>query len=95
MAPSGAPSGYGGFVPLEKLLMIKPDLVFLKDPPQQPDPLPAWARQWVGERKPASRYGPFFTRSFMFVVRPDGSGRTEIHPPELPLPPGGMPDWVR
>jgi iron complex transport system substrate-binding protein len=35
--PVGAPSGYGGFVPLEKLLMIKPDLVFLKDPPAQPD----------------------------------------------------------
>ena len=33
--PSGAPSGYGGFLPLEKLLMIKPDLVFLKDPPQR------------------------------------------------------------
>ena len=31
----------------------------------------------------------------LFVVRPDGSGRTEIHPPELPLPPGGLPDWVR
>ena len=35
--PAGAPSGYGGFLPLEKLLLIKPDLVFLKDPPQQAD----------------------------------------------------------
>jgi iron complex transport system substrate-binding protein len=34
--PSGAPSGYGGFLPLEKLLVLRPDLVFLKDPPAQP-----------------------------------------------------------
>jgi iron complex transport system substrate-binding protein len=31
--PAGAPSGYGGFIPLEKFLVLKPDLVFLKDPP--------------------------------------------------------------
>ena len=31
--PAGAPAGYGGFIPLEKLLVLKPDLVFLKDPP--------------------------------------------------------------
>lgn len=31
--PAGAPAGYGGFIPLEKLLMLKPDVVFLKDPP--------------------------------------------------------------
>jgi iron complex transport system substrate-binding protein len=34
--PAGAPDGFGGFVPLEKLLMLKPDLVFLKDPPRSP-----------------------------------------------------------
>lgn len=34
--PAGAPAGYGGFIPLEKLLLLKPDLVFLKDPPQAP-----------------------------------------------------------
>ena len=34
--PAGAPGSIGGFVPLEKLLMIKPDLVFLKDPPGVP-----------------------------------------------------------
>jgi iron complex transport system substrate-binding protein len=34
--PKGAPASIGGFVPLEKLLMIKPDLVFLKDPPGVP-----------------------------------------------------------
>jgi len=33
--PPGAPSGYGGFVPLEKLLLLKPDLIFLKDPPHE------------------------------------------------------------
>jgi iron complex transport system substrate-binding protein len=30
--PAGAPAGFGGFVPLERLLMLRPDLVFLKDP---------------------------------------------------------------
>ncbi len=34
--PDGAPGSFGGFVPLERLLMLKPDLVFLKDPPAQP-----------------------------------------------------------
>jgi len=34
--PAGAPAGYGGFIPLEKLMMLKPDLVFLKDPPSAP-----------------------------------------------------------
>jgi iron complex transport system substrate-binding protein len=32
--PAGAPAGYGGFIPLEKFLVLKPDLVFLKDPPR-------------------------------------------------------------
>ncbi len=31
--PAGAPAGYGGFIPLEKFLVLQPDLVFLKDPP--------------------------------------------------------------
>jgi iron complex transport system substrate-binding protein len=35
-SPPGAPKGYGGFIPLEKLLMLKPDLVFVKDPPSEP-----------------------------------------------------------
>jgi Tol biopolymer transport system component len=30
----------------------------------------------------------------LYVVRPDGTGRAEIRPPELRLPPGGIPDWV-
>lgn len=34
--PAGAPAGYGGFIPLEKLMILKPDLVFLKDPPSAP-----------------------------------------------------------
>ncbi len=34
--PAGAPPGFGGFLPLEKLLMLHPDLVFLKDPPRAP-----------------------------------------------------------
>jgi iron complex transport system substrate-binding protein len=32
--PAGAPAGYGGFIPLERFLVLKPDLVFLKDPPR-------------------------------------------------------------
>ncbi len=32
--PPGAPAGYGGFISLERFLMLKPDFVFLKDPPQ-------------------------------------------------------------
>jgi iron complex transport system substrate-binding protein len=35
--PSGAPAGYGGFIPLEQLIVLKPDLIFLKDPPRVPD----------------------------------------------------------
>lgn len=34
--PPGAPAGYGGFIPLEKLLTLKPDILFVKDPPQYP-----------------------------------------------------------
>ena len=29
----------------------------------------------------------------LFVVRPDGTGRTELRP-DLPSAPGGIPDWV-
>ena len=32
--PPGAPAGYGGFIPLEKFLVLQPDIVFLKDPPR-------------------------------------------------------------
>jgi len=32
--PAGAPQGYGGFIPLERFLMLNPDFVFLKDPPR-------------------------------------------------------------
>jgi len=31
--PAGAPAGFGGFLPLERLLTLRPDLLFLKDPP--------------------------------------------------------------
>ena len=31
--PPGAPQGTGGFLPLERLLTLKPDFVILKDPP--------------------------------------------------------------
>jgi iron complex transport system substrate-binding protein len=32
--PAGAPTGYGGFVPLEKIITLHPDLLVLKDPPR-------------------------------------------------------------
>ena len=34
LPPAGAPGGYGGFVPLEKVLMLKPDVLVLRDPPR-------------------------------------------------------------
>jgi iron complex transport system substrate-binding protein len=33
--PPGAPAGIGGFVSLERLLVLKPDVVVLKDPPAE------------------------------------------------------------
>ena len=30
----------------------------------------------------------------LFVVRPDGTGRVEVRPDELPYAPGGLPDWT-
>jgi iron complex transport system substrate-binding protein len=35
--PPNAPSGYGGFLPMERLLTLRPDVLFLKDPPSRPD----------------------------------------------------------
>jgi len=35
--PPDAPSGYGGFLPMERLLVLRPDVLFLKDPPLRPD----------------------------------------------------------
>ena len=35
--PADAPAGYGGFIALEKFLMLRPDLVFIKDPPATPE----------------------------------------------------------
>jgi iron complex transport system substrate-binding protein len=35
--PAGAPRGIGGFIPLEKLLVLRPDLLVLKDPPDKPE----------------------------------------------------------
>lgn len=34
-APPGAPARSGGFVPLEKLLVMRPDLLLIKDPPAE------------------------------------------------------------
>jgi iron complex transport system substrate-binding protein len=33
--PAGAPSGYGGYISLESLLVVRPDVLVLKDPPLQ------------------------------------------------------------
>lgn len=35
--PPGAPAGYGGYVPLEALFTLRPDLLVIKDPPGKPN----------------------------------------------------------
>jgi iron complex transport system substrate-binding protein len=35
--PHGSPLGYGGFLPLEQLITLRPDLLFVKDPPARPN----------------------------------------------------------
>ena len=35
MPPPGAPPGYGGYVPLERLLMLRPDVIVLNDLPSE------------------------------------------------------------
>lgn len=35
--PPGAPAGYGGFVPLEKLIMLRPDLLVMPSLVEKPD----------------------------------------------------------
>ena len=35
--PPGAPTGYGGYVPLEKLLMLRPDVIVLSNTPTEGD----------------------------------------------------------
>ena len=35
--PPGGPPGYGGYVPLERLLMLRPDVIVLNDPPRESD----------------------------------------------------------
>jgi iron complex transport system substrate-binding protein len=35
--PAGAPPGYGGYVPLEKLLMLRPDAIVLNNLPRESD----------------------------------------------------------
>lgn len=35
--PPGAPAGYGGYLPLEALFTLRPDLLVIKDPPARPN----------------------------------------------------------
>jgi iron complex transport system substrate-binding protein len=58
--PPGSPRGYGGFMPLERLLVLSPDVVFLKDPPTEPGDQgalylthPALAARYPAERRVA------------------------------------------
>ncbi len=64
-APLGSPGGYGSFIPLERLVMLDPDLLLIKDPPRAPTDQgalyflhPALARLYPPERRLAlpSRY---------------------------------------
>lgn len=36
-APPGSPPGYGGYIPLERLLTLRPDMIVLNNPPAQAD----------------------------------------------------------
>jgi iron complex transport system substrate-binding protein len=36
-APPGSPPGYGGYVPLERLLMLRPDMIVLNNSPTEAD----------------------------------------------------------
>ena len=47
--------------------------------------LPAWS--------PDGQYLLISGRT-LFAIRPDGTGRVEIRPPELRYAPGGIPDWT-
>jgi iron complex transport system substrate-binding protein len=80
-APLGAPAGYGGFIPLEKFLMLKPDIVFVKDPPRAPQDQgalyilhPALASLYPPERRIAlaMRYtmcgGPALVAAFDYLT---------------------------
>jgi iron complex transport system substrate-binding protein len=57
VAPAGAPPGYGGYVPLERLLMLHPDLIVLNNPPTESDQgsynlsHPAFAALYPPERR--------------------------------------------
>jgi iron complex transport system substrate-binding protein len=37
MPPEGAPGGYGGYVPLEKLIMLRPDFLVMTSVVETPD----------------------------------------------------------
>jgi iron complex transport system substrate-binding protein len=84
--PAGAPAGYGGFIPLEKFLVLKPDIVFLKDPPRAATDQgaiflvhPALRELYPAERRVAlpTRYtmcgGPALVAAFDYMA--DAMGR--------------------
>jgi iron complex transport system substrate-binding protein len=90
-APLGAPSGYGGFIPLEKFLTLKPDIVFVKDPPRAPQDQgalyithPALAALYPPERRIAlpTRYamcgGPALVAAFDYLA--DTLGKISRNP---------------
>ncbi len=87
--PRGAPAGYGGFIPLEKLLILKPDILVLKDPPQHAQDQgalyfthPALRALYPPERRIAlpTRYtmcgGPALVAAFGYLA--DALGRTPL-----------------
>ncbi|NWG25713.1 MAG: ABC transporter substrate-binding protein [Pseudorhodoplanes sp.] len=90
-APAGAPSGYGGFIPLEKFLTLRPDIVFVKDPPRAPQDQgalyithPALAALYPPDRRIAlpTRYtmcgGPALVAAFDYLA--DTLGRISHKP---------------
>jgi iron complex transport system substrate-binding protein len=102
--PSGAPQGYGGYMALETLLISRPDVLVLKDPPLQAEDQgalffthPAVAALYPPERRIAlpTRYtlcgGPALIEAMDYLA--DVLARS--NPPEESRPIPGMDRWRR
>src|SRR4051812_24146357 len=103
--PAGAPSGYGGYMSLETLLVTRPDVLVLKDPPLQAEDQgalffthPAVTALYPAERRIAlpTRYtlcgGPALIEALDYLA--DVLARNGYAPDE-PRPIPGMDRWRR
>lgn len=103
--PPGAPSGYGGYMSLEALLVANPDVLVLKDPPLQAEDQgalffthPAINQAFPSERRIAlpTRYtlcgGPALIEALDYLA--DVLARSNLTPVE-PRPIPGLDFWRR